>query len=182
MDTNSIYTVKNRSNATVVYSIPEKNVRREFMPGETKKISYGELESLSFQPGGRQLIQDYLQIQVEEVTQELGIKTEPEYYLDEQGVKDLLLTGSLDAFLDALDFAPDGVMNLIKKYSVDLPLTDYQKRKALLEKTGFDVDKAVRNTEDEKNHIDPIPAQRRVKPEAPAETGRRTTPKYNVVK
>ncbi|MDV3428265.1 MAG: hypothetical protein LIR50_14805 [Bacillota bacterium] len=70
--------------------------------------------------------------------------------MSEAQIRDLLLTGSLDAFLDALDFAPIGVIDLIKSMSVSLPLTDLNKRKALKEKTGFDVDKALIHIEEEK--------------------------------
>ena len=62
IDKNKMYTVKNRSVGMVVYNIREDNIRREFSPGETKRISFGELEKLSFQPGGRELMTDYLQI------------------------------------------------------------------------------------------------------------------------
>ena len=54
--------VKNRSASMVVYSLPELNVRREFMPGESKTITFGELEKLSYQPGGRSIMQNFLQI------------------------------------------------------------------------------------------------------------------------
>ena len=37
------YNVKNRSASTIVYKIPEDNIRRRFTPGETKRISYDEL-------------------------------------------------------------------------------------------------------------------------------------------
>ena len=74
---------------------------------------------------------------------------QPEYYLSEQQIKDLLLTGSMDAFLDCLDFAPEGVMQLVKKYAIELPLSDYDKRLALKEKTGFDVDAALANKKKE---------------------------------
>jgi hypothetical protein len=70
--------------------------------------------------------------------------------MSEQDIAKLLTTGSLDAFLDALDFAPTGVIDLIKKLSVSIPLTDMSKRKALKEKTGFDVDAALRHIEEEK--------------------------------
>jgi hypothetical protein len=60
------------------------------------------------------------------------------------------------------------------------------KRKALKEKTGFDVDAALRHIEEEKedenrNTILKQPAtERRVKEEVPA--GRRTSaPKYNII-
>ena len=40
--------VKNRSNSTVVYSIPEMNIRREYAPGETKKVPKEEIEALTY--------------------------------------------------------------------------------------------------------------------------------------
>ena len=39
-----IYKVKNRSAGVVIYRIPEDNIRREFMPGETKMVTMTELE------------------------------------------------------------------------------------------------------------------------------------------
>lgn len=174
MSNTQVYNVKNRSASRVIYRIPESNIRREFSPGETKKISFAELEQLSYQPGGQALMVNFLQIQSAEATNNLGIRTEPEYNMSEQQVIDLIKTGSLDAFLDCLDFAPVGVLDLLKKYAVSIPLTDYEKRKALKEKTGFDVDKAIVN-----NEPDEAPAftQRRIQPveEAPTTPGRRTS-------
>jgi hypothetical protein len=40
----------------------------------------------------------------------------------------LLKNGSKEAFLDCLDFAPEGVLDLIKKFAVELPLDNYDKR------------------------------------------------------
>ena len=186
MDANTIYNVKNRSDGTVVYSIPEQNIRREFMPGETKKIKYSELEQLSYRSGGRVLMSDYLQISDTEALSDLGVPAQPEYFLNEEQILNLMKNGSIEAFLDCLDFAPDGVINLVKKYAVELPLTDTQKRRALKAKTGFDVDAAVRNSEPDVNPADAIlanpNAQRRVKPAEEVPAGRRTAPKYNVIK
>jgi hypothetical protein len=53
--------------------------------------------------------------------------------------------GTLDEFLDCLDFAPIGVIDLIKRYAVALPLSDYNKRKAIKDKLGYDVDAAIKN-------------------------------------
>lgn len=139
------YNVKNRSTSVVVYRIPELNIRREFAPGETKRIEFEELEKLTWQPGGRELIANYLQCQEESVTEALNITTENEYYMSEQQVIDLLQNGSLEAFQDALDFAPIGVIDLIKKFAVDLPLNDVQKNEVLKLKTGFDALKAIEN-------------------------------------
>jgi hypothetical protein len=149
----TMYNVKNRSSSVVVYRIPETNLRREFAPGETKRVPFSELEKLTFQQGGRELLENFLQILEEEVTTNLNVNREVEYNMNEQQIAALLQTGSLDAFLDALDFAPIGVIDLIKTMAVQLPLTDMNKRKALKEKTGFDVDRALVHIEEEKAEI-----------------------------
>lgn len=178
----TLYNVKNRSSSVVVYRIPESNLRREFAPGETKRIPFGELEKLTYQQGGREMLEQFLQIVDEAVTTDLNVHRDVEYYMSESQIKDLLINGSLDAFLDALDFAPIGVVDLIKTMAVKLPLTDLNKRKALKEKTGFDVDKALTHIEEEKaeekDHITPPAPERRVKNTS---TGRRTTSNYKVV-
>lgn len=168
------YNVKNRSAGVVIYRIPEDNVRRHFAVGETKRISYTELLHLSYQPGGRQLMANFLQIQSEGATRSLNIKTEPEYYMNEQQIVALIKNGSLDQFLDCLDYAPIGVIDLIKKYSVEIPLSDYDKRQALKEKTGFDVDAAIQNSGEE-------PAAAAPAETSTAPTGRRTTTNYKIV-
>ena len=120
------YNVKNRSAGAVLYTIPEDNVRRRFAPGETKRISYEELLHLSYQAGGREIMANFLQIQSEGVPKSLGIKTEPEYYMSEDQIVELMKHGTLEAFLDCLDFAPEGVIELIKKFAVTLPLDNQQ--------------------------------------------------------
>lgn len=51
--------------------------------------------------------------------------------------------GTLDQFLDCLDFAPEVIKELIKTMAVELPLNDMSKREAIKEKLGFDVSKAI---------------------------------------
>ena len=188
---NKTYIVKNRSSNRVIYRIPELNIRRSFAPSETKKITYEELEKLTYQPGGMALLANYLQISDIATVNNLNMRVAPEYYMNEAEVINLLKNGSIEAFLDALDFAPEGVIDLIKRFSISLPLMDIQKRDALKNKIGLDVTKALENiqaekeddekkeTIDDSNHG---PKQRRVKQEEPAAPQRRTTaPKYNVV-
>lgn len=179
MENTKICLVKNRSASRIVYRIPEMGIRREFSPTETKKISYEELEKLSYQPGGLAIMTNFLQIQDAPAIAELGIHAEPEYHMSEQQIIDLIRTGSLDAFLDCLDFAPVGIIDLVKKYAVSVPLADYEKRKALKEKTGFDVDAALKNIAAEKaeEEAKATNTQRRIQPinETPVNPGRRTT-------
>ena len=182
---NTLCRVKNRGASTVVYRIPDKGIRREFKPGQIMAISAEELEELTFQPGGTVILSQFLQILDMEGINATRIKTEPEYHMSEADVANLIRTGSLDAFLDALDFAPIGVIDLIKKMSVDIPLVDIPKRKALKEKTGFDVEAALKHNEESKEEtqntiLKQSNGERRVKTEeVPA--GRRTAPKYNIV-
>ena len=181
-----MYLVTNRSASMVVYSIPEDNIRREFQPGETKKISHGELEKLSYQSGGTYLINNYLLIRNEAAIQELGVPTEPEYYMTDIEVVDLIKNGSLDAWLDCLDFAPEGVIEMVKRLSVTVPLNDFEKRRTLKEKTGFNVDAAIRHVEEEREEegqeLKQAAPKRRVQTEEPAApASRRTLPKYNIV-
>lgn len=183
----AIFNVKNRGASWVTYKIPEDGIRRSFAPGEVKRVSDTELEKLTYQPGGMIILSQFLQIQDEVALRNLNIHTEPEYYMSEADVAALIKTGSLDAFLDALDFAPVGVVDLIKKLSLDIPLMDLSKRKALKDKTGLDVDAALKNREAEKedeNAGNTILKQteRRVKTEDAAPGRRTTVPKYNIIK
>lgn len=189
MSNEKVYNVKNRSAGMVVYRVPEMNVRRTFMPGEVKRIGHAELEALSFRPGGRELMQEYLQIKDAGLLKEMNIHAEPEYYMDKEHVEDLLLNGTLDQFLDALDFAPAGVIDMIKDLSVTLPLGDYNKRQAMLEKLHFNVDRAIENAQADKEDAAPVAPNtgRRATPsinveaeEAPT-TPRRTESKYNII-
>ena len=70
-------------------------------------------------------------------------------------------TGSLDEFLDCLDFAPEGVKDLIKNLAVDLPLNDVAKREAIFNKLGFNVDNAIRIKKESEDPITEEPAVRR---------------------
>ena len=171
------YNVKNRSASTIVYKIPEDNLRRRFTPGETKRISYDELLKLSYQPGGKEMMANFLQIQSEGVPKSFGINTEPEYYMSEAQILDLLENGSQEAFLDCLDYAPEGVIDLIKQFAVTLPLDNYEKRVALKAKTGFDVDAAVKNGKELETKTEETQKEATEAPPA----GRRTTANYKVV-
>lgn len=184
---NKILTIKNRSTGMVVYRLDNGRIRRELQPGEAIKVDASELEKLTYQPGGRELIQRYLLVSDEDTLNEINVHREAEYYMQEKDIIKLLKDGSLDEFLDCLDFAPQGVIDLILKYAVSLPITDINKMNALKEKTGFDVLAALKHQQEEREaektpEAAPAP-QRRVQPQAPAKISRRAeAPKYNVVK
>lgn len=182
-----IIKVQNRDNGSVGYTIPDmNNLHRTYMPGEIKQISMEELRKLSYVPGGMEVLKNCLLILDEEAREEILAEVEPEYYLTRDGVKDLLQNGSVDALLDCLDFAPSGVVDLVKEVAVEIELNDVKKRDAILHKTGFNVTSAIdinKETLGEEEKAKPVRrvGQTEEKAEA-APTGRRTTtPNYKVV-
>lgn len=186
MEMKKLMSVKNRSAGIVVYRIPEHGIRREFVANETKKITYEELVWLSFRPGGRELMQNYLQIQDAEATKDLNIRVEPEYKMGEEDVVHLLLNGSLDELLDALDFAPAGVIDIIKAKAVELPLQDMQKREAIQKATGFNVTAAIQfnapDPDEEEVKTEEKPTRRVAKAEAPTRRVEQPTEsKYTII-
>ena len=135
--------VENRSGTICFYKIPETNFIRRFVGNERKEISMGELRAAIQIPGTRALIKDDLIIHSKEAVEELLPEVEPEYFYTTKDVDFLLARGTLDQLLDALDFAPEGVIALIKEEAVKTKLNDMSKREAILTKTGFNVTKAI---------------------------------------
>ena len=146
MEKSTLVKVLNRDNGAVVYEIPEMNgLKRVYQAGETKEVTFEELEKLSYIPGGMPLLKDSLVIlNNNEAIKILLGHVEPEYSYSKEDIINLMKNGSLEEFLDCLDFAPQGVKDLIKTLSVELPLNDVAKREAILNKLGFNVDNAIR--------------------------------------
>lgn len=186
LEKNTIIKVMNRDNGTVGYTIPDlNNLHRNFQPKEEKEVTMEELRKLSYLPGGETIIKDCLIIENEEALKELLSDVEPEYFYTEEDIKTLLTSGTIDQFMDCLDFAPIGVIDLVKDLAVKMEINDIRKRQAILEKTGFDVSKAIEINKETSEEETPIEKTRRAQPISAtttnANTGRRTTPpKYKV--
>lgn len=190
LDKNTLIKVTNRNNGSVGYSIPDLgNLHRRFESGETKEITMEELRKLSYSIGGKVILDEYLIIHNDEAVTELLGTVEPEYYYNEEDVKNLLAKGSLDELKDCLDFAPEGTIDLVKKVAVETELNDIRKREAIKESTGFNVTSAIevnRETSEENPEETKVRRASVPKPEAaPAPTGRRTAApsqsKYKVI-
>ena len=184
-----VYLVTNRSASRVCYAVPELGIKlRDFQPGETKKIAREELEGLMYVPGGPALLKNYLQVQNEHVRKDLVGHTEPEYDMSVEQVRELITNpNNYDEWLDALDFAPEGVIDLIKSLSVSIPLTDTRKMESFKKKTGVDLARMIQanieSQEEDAAAAQSVP-QRRVQKAASASDApaRRTTgSKYKVV-
>lgn len=138
--------VINRDSGTVGYVIPDMhNLHRVFQVNEKKYIPFEELRSLVGVPGGVYLLENCLQIQNEAVIQELLGTVEPEYYYSDQDVKSLLLNGSLNQLEDCLNFAPSGVIDILKNEAINCELNDVKKRDLIFKKTGLNISAAIAN-------------------------------------
>ena len=197
MNDTELVVVRNRNNGSTGYTLPDSNVRRFFSAGESKKIPFAELRSLQYAPGGAYMLENLLIVEDKSALEALNMTVEPEYFYTESKIKDMLLNAEMDAFLDFLDFATDGALEIAKDIAVKEEIPDTRKRKALSEKLGFSIDNAINvnrimNEDNEPSSKAEGTKERRVKiaEEQPSAPQRRTavpeekpvTPKYNVVK
>lgn len=151
LDKNYIVKITNRDSGSAGYSIPEmNNLHRQFAAGETKEVTMEELRALSYLPGGMQILENCFIIEDEEAVSEIYGEVEPEYSYNAEDVKNLLLNGTEDQLMDCLDFAPEGVISLVKSIAVELKLNSVSKRNIIKEKTGFNVDRAIEANEETK--------------------------------
>ena len=188
MNKNTKIKVKNRSTSSISYALPDmNNFRRRFAAGEVKELPFEEVQKLTYIPGGDYMLQHYLLIENIEARDEILGSVELEYDFDEAAVKNLLVNGSMDQLLDCLDFAPLGVIDLVKKVATDIKLNDIRKREVIYKKTGYNINSAIMiNEETDESVKEDKTSGRRVQPTIeevkPVEDkpARRST--YNVVK
>lgn len=164
-------TVRNRSNSFIGYEVPDMNLKRDFAPYEEKfDITEEEIQKLSYQAGGQELIDGYLCISDAEVAEFISPKyaKEPEYNYTEKDLIRLVKEASIDEFLDCLDFAPPGVCETLKTLCITLPATDTEKMQAIGDKFGINIANAIANyqasKEETSNEKTPI-RERRVSSE-----------------
>ena len=190
VDDKTVVKVTNRSS----WRIPDMgNLTRSFMPGETKPVSAEEIRKLNWTPGGAVMLRDDLVLDNAELIEELLGEVEPEYNYDEAKVKDILMNGSMDEFMDTLDFAPEGIIDMMKDLAISLEIPDVRKREALSKKTGVNINNAINinNISGEEEGEKPAEKKQRRVAAAAQESStpaqRRTTPpaagpkKYNVI-
>lgn len=147
IDKDTLIKVTNRDRGFVGYTIPDlHNLHRVFKSGETKEVPMEELRKLCFNTseGGRRILEKYLIIHNEDAVKELLTQVEPEYYYTDENVKTLLTQGTLAQLEDCLNFGTEGVINLVKKYAVELEINEFTKRQLIQEKTGLDVTNAIK--------------------------------------
>lgn len=169
--------VRNRNNGYTGYVLPNGLVRN-FTINQIRKIDIEELRELRDCDGGEYILRNYLVIKDKPALEYLDINPEPEYFYTDKEVKELLANGTLDQLEDALNFAPQGVIDLIKDIAVKTELPDTRKRDLISEKTGFGITAAIEinkamNEDTKKAEEKPV---RKATPVAETASGRKAEP------
>ena len=138
-----LISVRNRNNGATGYFIPDRNIRRSWEYGETKKIPFEELKAFSYMSGGLFALNNLLVVEDKDALELLNMEVEPEYYYTENDIRELLFEGSIDAFADFLDFAPEGAIEIAKNLAVKEQIPDVRKRDMLGKKTGLNINNAI---------------------------------------
>lgn len=177
--------VTNRNTGGTGYVL-DGGIHRSFNPGETKTIPLSELQALQFDKGGEKILRDYLIIEDKSALEALSMEIEPEYFYTEDDIKEILLNGSLDQLEDTLNFAPKGVIDILKRLAVDLEVPDIRKRDMISEKTGLNISNAIMinhiMAEDDEPKEEEKKVERKVKVEEKKETTTSAPKrKYNVI-
>lgn len=182
-----IISVTNRNAGWTGYVIPDTGVTRNFSPRETKKIPLEELQQLQYVPGGENILRECFVINDTDALSALNMENmEPEYFYTETEVRQLLESGTLDQLEDCLNFAPEGVIDLIKLIAVETELPDTRKRKLISEKTGLNIDNAIMVNTVMATEEDVAPAEVKTRKAVPisgttAPVCKAAAPKYKVV-
>jgi len=137
--------IKNRSNNICVLEVPDMNLSRTFQPRGVQDIDLKDLEQFMRYEPSLKIILNYFIILNKEFAQNLlpTIATEPEYWMEDEDIIKLLKEGSTEELLDFFDFAPLGAIDILKTYSVALPVTDLSKIEIIKEKTGLNILRAI---------------------------------------
>lgn len=177
--TKQYVTVTNRNNGTTGYTLTN-GFRRQFAIGQSKDIDIAELKELIGIPGGEYILQNYLVIEDQAALSYLNLHTEPEYFYTEKEIKELLLQGSLEQLEDCLNFAPEGVLDLIQSIAIDIKLPDVRKRDLIFKKTGFNISNALMVNQVLEGDNAQVVEEKKTRKAAPIKTApeRKTTPKY----
>lgn len=155
----TLVTIENMVGHDVSYTISSLGIRRKIMPKVPFEVKAKELRALFGEPGGEVLIRNYIRVKNINLQREFGISEDQiEYNWTVEDVDDVLLNKPQEYLLDALDFAPEGIVDLIQQRAIELELPNMDKRKAIMSKTGVNITKSIENrhaydTENASNNV-----------------------------
>ena len=177
--------VRNRASGTVAYVIPALRITRIWdKTGDIINISIDELIELKTISGGQALLDEYLAVEDDEAVKLLyDYELPPEYNYGEAEIDYLLHAGTNEQLFDALDYAPIGVLEMIKSMAIKERPDTTAKVEAINKKFGIDLLLIIKNAEvdiDNIDYTDTITPRRSAPVELSSEQ-KKSTSKYKVV-
>lgn len=178
--------VYNRTDGALSYGIKALRVSRLWRkPGDYLNIAISELLELKTNPGGMYIINNCIMIDDDEALKLVfdDREIQPEYKYGLKEVDYLLYEASLEQFLDALDYSPKGVLDLIlAKAKIKLPNTT-AKISAINDKFGININKVFELTKDNADDVEDLGENKPSRRTAPIQIETKTkAPEYKIVK
>lgn len=171
--------VRNMVNHKVIYVIPEEHRRVVFEAFQQRNIRAGELRALNYTTGGSILLKNYLCVKSNDLREEFNIPSDQvEYDWTLEDIKRVLtdLSSPIEELEDALDFAPDGIREMIVDYAVTWKIPDANRRRTVSRMAGVNIDKMIEMTEAleaDSNEESEQTVRRRLSKSEPKKSGRR---------
>jgi len=174
----TLISVRNLVDHKVVYVVPEEHRRVVFEGFQEKKIPAKELRALNYTVGGAELIHNYLCVKDKDMREEFNIPSDlVEYDWTIKDIQRVLtdLSSPIEELEDALDFAPEGIREMLTDYAVKWKIPDSNRRKIISKMTGVNIDKMIEFSEAvaEDDNQDTTPTHRRLSNTQSSQTGRR---------
>lgn len=145
---NTKIAVQNLTNNDVVYIDDNGGIIRRmvFHAQQTLPVEKEVIERMQYDTGGAILLKDFLSVKDEDMRSSIGVPADQiEYNWTKKDVKELLTSGEEDALRDALDFAPQGIVDMIIDMAVDMPLNDRNKVEIISEASGRNIEMMINN-------------------------------------
>ncbi len=116
-------TVKNISSALVVLTVPELRFRRELRPGREVPLSQEEYDTMMFDPGINNMVQDHFIIfNGIESDKSMNLETEP--VLDVAAIKKMLEKQDITSFAKFIPTAAPAEKDTVIRLAVDMGITN----------------------------------------------------------
>lgn len=183
MDLTRKVAVRSRARGVVNYKIDSLRVKRIWQKsGDIINIPIDELIELTTIRGGQRLLDKYLVIEDKEALKLIyDYELAPEYSYGEAEIDFLLHAGTNEQLFDALDYAPQGALDLIRIMAIKNKPDTILKLEAINNKFGINLNTIIKNSEadTDSQEVEETPIRR----SAPVElsTDSKSTSKYKVI-
>lgn len=145
-------TIKSAVRSRVIISDRSTNLRREWaQKGAIQRIPYDQLEMAYYRPGTQFLFEEgILFIENPIVRQRLGLETKASaQFMDDKKIQQLLTKLAIPRFKTEIEELTTAQARDVARAAIELKITDTNKMDILKEKTGQDIQKAIKQKAEE---------------------------------